>query len=155
VDVSRQSLGEYYARLNDEELLRLLDSGELTPLAAEAADEELRRRGSDVHETPAEEPTTEPSEEPATISEEISGDLILLGRYISPTKAEIVRGRLAADGIFAVVADAHISQMMSAMSYALGGVRVLVPESQLARAREILKAIEPGERPSPDQTKVG
>jgi len=155
VDVSRQSLSEYYARLNDEQLLRPLASSELTPLATEVAGEELRRRGNDVPETPAEEPTTEPSEEPATIGEEIGGDLILLGRYISPTEAEIVRGRLAAEGIFAVAADAHIGQMMSLMSYALGGVRVLVPESQLARAREILKAIEPGEQPAPDQSEVG
>ncbi len=132
--VTHQNLAEYYVRLNDEELQRLLDSGELTSLAVEVAREELQRRGVDVTEATADEP---PTEQDATSG----GDLVLLGRYVSPMEAEIVRGRLEAEGVSAVVADAHIVQMTALMSQAFGGVRVLVPESQLIRAREILASI--------------
>src|SRR5579863_1344195 len=135
--VTRQSLVEYYASLNDEELRRLLDSGELTALAKEVAADELRRRGIDVAAAEGDEPPTEEGS-PTEGAETGKGDLVLLARYASPMEAEMVRGRLAAEGLLAFVADAHIVQMTGLMSQAFGGVRVLIPESQLARAREIL-----------------
>jgi hypothetical protein len=137
MDVTRQSLAEYYARLSDDELQHLLDSGELTSLATEVAAEELQHRGIEIAEAEREEPLTE--EGPPTEQDETSNDdLVLLARYASPMEAEMVRSRLAAEDVFAVVADAHIVQMTALMSHAFGGVRVLVSESQLARAREIL-----------------
>jgi hypothetical protein len=146
--VTRQDLVDYYLRLNDDELRRMLASDELTPLATEVAGDELRRRGIEVSEATAEGP-------PMEQAEARSGNLILLARFLSPMEAEMARGRLTAEGVEAVIADAQIVQMTALMPLAFGGVRVLVPELQLPRAREILKAIEAGE-PSPrDPTEVG
>jgi Putative prokaryotic signal transducing protein len=139
VDVTRQSLAEYYDRLNDDELQRLFHSGELTSLAMEVATEELRRRGIDVAGAESEGPPSEEEGPPTERDETSSGGLVLLARYASPMEAEIVCARVAAEGVFAVVADAHIVQMTGLMSYAFGGVRVLVLKSQLAQAREILE----------------
>jgi hypothetical protein len=146
--VSRQSLADYYARLTDDELRRLLDSGELTSLAVEVAGEELRRRGIEVSDVTGEEPPMEQDEAGSV-------NLVLLARFLSPMEAEMARGRLTAEGVDAVIADAQIVQMAALMSLAFGGVRVLVPEPQLARALEILKAIGAGEQPPRDQTEVG
>jgi hypothetical protein len=133
--VTRQDLAEYYASLNEDELRRLLASQELTPLAIEVAIEELRNRGVEIPEPTDKNP---PVEEIGVDG----GDLVLLGRYTSPMEAEMVRGLLNSEGVQAVIADAHIVQTTALMSLAFGGVRVLVPDTQLVRACEILKSIE-------------
>ena len=54
MDVTRQELAAHFALLNDNELLRELQSAELTESAKAVAAEELRRRGIDVPSTPIE-----------------------------------------------------------------------------------------------------
>jgi hypothetical protein len=73
------------------------------------------------------------------------GDLVLLASFSLPTEAHILRGCLEASDISAVVADEHLVQMHSVYSLAVGGVRVMVPESHLAKARETLDAFKRGE----------
>ena len=124
--VTRESLSEHYTRLSDEELLRMLHSGELTSLALDVAAAELRRRDVEVPEETSKGIQKEP--------DKVGGnDLVLLARFLSPVEAQIAQGRLMAEGIGAVIADAETVQMTALMSLALGGVRVLVPASQLER----------------------
>jgi len=72
-------------------------------------------------------------------------DLKLLARFLNPTDAFILQGRLQAEGLRAVVADAHLVQTYSLLSIAVGGARVLVPECQWTEAREVQAAIERGD----------
>ena len=46
--VTRQSLLEHFQLLNNDALLATFQSGDLTDLAKEVAEEELRRRGIDL-----------------------------------------------------------------------------------------------------------
>jgi hypothetical protein len=55
----------------------------------------------------------------------------------------MLQGRLEQEGVPAIVADALMAQNL--VPYAIGGVRVLVPEAYLPRAREIASAIEKGD----------
>ncbi|MES2130201.1 MAG: DUF2007 domain-containing protein [Pseudomonadota bacterium] len=72
-------------------------------------------------------------------------DLLEVARYFVPTEAHIVQGCLAASGVPAVVADANLVQTNSLWTAALGGVRILVPESFLAQAQAIIAAFERGD----------
>ncbi|MEM6327653.1 MAG: DUF2007 domain-containing protein [Bacteroidota bacterium] len=75
--------------------------------------------------------------------------LVTLTTYTSPFEAEIVRGRLEAEGIPAVVADAEMVTADWMMSQAIGGVKLRVPASALDRAREILSEDDPAEDAEP------
>jgi len=77
--------------------------------------------------------------------DEDGGDLRLLARFLNPTDAFILQGRLQAEGVRAVVADAQLVQTHSLLAIAVGGARVLVPLSQLAEARDIHAALERGD----------
>ena len=72
-------------------------------------------------------------------------DLFPVASYFVPTDAHIVQGCLAASGVPAVVADANLVQTNSLWTAALGGVRILVPESFLAQAQAIIAALDRGE----------
>lgn len=73
------------------------------------------------------------------------GDFTVLARLGTPTEAQLLKGMLAAAGIAAEVADAHLVQANHWMTQAVGGVRVLVREAQLAEAQEVMSAFESGE----------
>lgn len=132
--VSREELLRYYESLNDEALLDLYLSGELTPLAVGVAGDELLRRGIE-HPEPSKDAMV-PRDTP------FQRDLVMLTRLWTPMEAEMLRARLHAEGVNAFVADAQIVQTTALMPIAFGGVRVMVPESQLELAKEILKGVE-------------
>lgn len=69
--------------------------------------------------------------------------LATVGTYSFPAEAHIARTKLEAEGIYAVVQDEYTIGMNWLYSGALGGVKVLVPEPELARARRILGEAEP------------
>src|SRR4051812_37295589 len=73
------------------------------------------------------------------------GDLVTIARRFDPIAAELVRGRLAADGIPATLGDAHLVQMSALWATALGGVRVMVPAAYAAQALRAVAAIEGGD----------
>jgi len=66
------------------------------------------------------------------------GPLALLARVLDPMQAHILQGRLQAEGIPVFVADAQLVQTNSLWTFALGGVRVMVPRHLLARAHEVM-----------------
>jgi len=73
------------------------------------------------------------------------GDLVTVARRYDPIAAELVRGRLAADGIPATLGDAHLVQTSALWANALGGVRVMVPAAYAAQALRAIAAIEGGD----------
>ena len=82
-------------------------------------------------------------------------DLLAVAKYLVPTDAYVVQGCLAASGIPAVVADANHVQADLLIAPALGGVRVLVPESFLQQARDILDALARGDYELGEDADVG
>ena len=72
-------------------------------------------------------------------------DLFEVARYLIPMEASLVQGCLAASGIPAVLADAHLVQTDLLLAPALGGVRILVPEDHLVQAQAVLEAYRRGE----------
>jgi hypothetical protein len=139
--VTRPSLVEHFQLLSDEELLARFQSGELTELAEEVAGSELRGRNIDCSKPGAENLLDETSTENDAAVD--TGDLELVARYATAAEAYMLQGRLEQEGVPAIVADALMAQNL--VPYAIGGVRVLVPEAYLPRAREIASAIEKGD----------
>ena len=73
-------------------------------------------------------------------------DLKVVGRYSTPIEAEMARNRLEAEGVRAFLADAHSIGWLWHLGTALQGIKVLVAESDLPRAVEILESVG---RPQP------
>jgi hypothetical protein len=140
MEVTRQSLTEHFQLLSDEELLGQFQSGELTDLAKEVAELELRGRKIDCSQLHSETSVAEePAEDDAAVD---AGDLVLAARYSTAAEAYLLQARLELEGVPAVVTDAQMAQNLVPLAI---GVRVLVPESCLARAREIALAVEKGD----------
>ena len=144
--VTRQGLLEHFQLLSDHELLAEFHSGDLTAFASQIAAEELQRRNLD-----ASKPDVESSAGSEATSN--SGDLVSVARYLTASEAYLLRSRLELEGIPAVVANDLMFQAISSIS--TGGASVLVPETYLARAREIAAAIERGDHTLDDQADVG
>lgn len=82
-------------------------------------------------------------------------DLLIVARYYIPTDAYIVLGCLVAAGVPAVVADDNLVQTNSLLTAAVGGVSILVPESYLQQARDIIEAFNRGDFQLKDNEDVG
>ena len=151
--ITRQSLLERLQLLSDEELLALFRSGDLIELANDVAAQELRRRGVDLSKPaaalPADGEDISGSGDEGTSD---SGDLVLIARLFTALDAHLLQSRLEVEGVPAVVVDDNIVQTNPFLTMAVGGVRVLVPESQAERAREIARAIERGDYALDDQS---
>lgn len=74
----------------------------------------------------------------------------VVDRYVNAIDAHIVRGRLEAEGVPAMVGNEHLVTQNWLWSQALGGVVIRVPEGQLAQARQIIAALDKGECAQPD-----
>jgi hypothetical protein len=128
--ITRQSLAEYFGRLNDDELVVEFQSGGLTELAREVAAAEIQSRDIDISEEDV--PPTSGSE-----------NLVLLARFYDVSSAYLLQSRLDAEGLPSIVADALTYQNIIGGALG-GGVRVLVPESYFALATEIKNRIDSG-----------
>lgn len=74
------------------------------------------------------------------------GPLRICARFVLPPDAEIFAARLKAEGIVAHVMDANTLYSDGfAGGVGMGGIRVMVPESQMAEAQRILAALDAGE----------
>jgi len=73
-----------------------------------------------------------------------AGDFVVVARCETPTEAHVLQQTLAAAGVAARVADAHLVQAHSWMTGAVGGVRVLVPASLAADAQAVLAEFRAG-----------
>lgn len=59
-------------------------------------------------------------------------------KALNPVDAQLVRSRLEAAGFHPFVADEAAALSMEGYTLAAGGIRVQVPESEFAAAREFL-----------------
>jgi putative signal transducing protein len=66
-------------------------------------------------------------------------DFVTLFKAFSPAEAQLVRSRLEAAGFHPFVADELSALSIDGYSLAAGGIRVQVPESEAADAREFLE----------------
>jgi hypothetical protein len=82
-------------------------------------------------------------------------DLFTIAQYLVPIDAHLACGCLVAAGIPAVVADANHAQADQLIAPAMGGVRVLVPESYLQQAGEVLAALARGDFALSEDADVG
>ncbi|MES2324706.1 MAG: DUF2007 domain-containing protein [Pseudomonadota bacterium] len=82
-------------------------------------------------------------------------DLFMVAQYLIPIDAYLAQGCLVAAGIPAVVADANHAQADQLILPAMGGVRVLVPESFMQQSQEVLAARERGDYALADDADVG
>ena len=130
---TRDELQLRFGDMSDAELRERVAGGQLTELALEVAMSELAARGL--------------SQEPAEADSGAQGPLRICTRFLLPLDAEIFAARLQADGIAAVVMDSNTIYANGAFhtSLGMGGVRVMVPESQMAEAQQILAAYNAGE----------
>ncbi|MEI9863880.1 MAG: DUF2007 domain-containing protein [Limisphaerales bacterium] len=60
-------------------------------------------------------------------------------KAFNPAEAQLVRSRLEAAGFHPFVADELSALSIDGYSMAVGGIRVQVPESEAANAREFLE----------------
>jgi putative signal transducing protein len=134
----RESLAETFRAFSDEYLLERLRSGDLTELACSVAVAELAQRGIAAAPPARREVDRAAQEDSGPV------EFVTVARFLVPTYAHIIRGRLEADGIPAVVADGNFAQNNTLVSVAAGGVRLQVPAAFAAEAREIIAAIRSG-----------
>lgn len=71
--------------------------------------------------------------------------LVVVSTYTAPHEAHIARTKLEASGFRAVVADEHVVGVNLWLSNAVGGVKVMVPQSELSEARQALFGEEAAE----------
>jgi hypothetical protein len=83
------------------------------------------------------------------------GSLLVLARFFEPMDAYVLKACLESNDVPAIVADAHMVQANQFLTTAIGGVRVLVPESHFERALKIRKALDAGEYQLDDNYDVG
>ncbi|RDC65723.1 putative signal transducing protein [Adhaeribacter pallidiroseus] len=69
--------------------------------------------------------------------------LITIATFPDALKAQIMRGRLEAEGIPAFIADEHTITNQPYLYMAYGGVRLQVAEQDRERAQQALQASEP------------
>lgn len=70
--------------------------------------------------------------------------LVILARFLSPWRADLALGLLESEGIEAFLADDHLARNEPVSSALAGGIRLLVLEEDLTRAREVLDQAENG-----------
>jgi hypothetical protein len=134
--VDREDLARRYRDISDEELVRMGSSGNLTALAQEVAEAELRSRGID--------PASLRPAEIAARGEMPVSNFVTIFSTLDWHQAQAFRGRLEAEGIPIYVGDLHTNQTDALLSPALGGFRIRVPAERVREAKEILAAIQAG-----------
>lgn len=128
-------LAETYRGFSDEYLRERITSGALTETAVSIAQQELVNRGLEAPQPP-------PPPEDETIFDAPAQEFITVARFNNLLSAQILRARLEAEGIQAVVGDVEVARVL--FPTLVGGSKVRVPRSQVAAANEIIAAIRSG-----------
>ena len=81
----------------------------------------------------------------SSLNEISSSDWVIADSFIDVIHADIVRGRLEAEGIPAILGNRHLASADWLYSQAMGGVQIMVPFEQISEAREIIAQIDAGE----------
>ena len=140
----RAELKERFEQMDDDELLRRYRSGDMTELAEQVAAEALRERNLSTDLLPAPDPSA-PERMINHAHADMDGDVVCLTRVTSPIQAELLCGLLESEGVYAMAADSNLVRVNSMLTQALGGIRIMVRESELERARDIEQAFRRGD----------
>jgi hypothetical protein len=137
----RASLEAAFNELSDAELLRRLGSDELSGVAQDVALSEAQLRGLYLQAL-----RESANGKPIEVAHG-HGPLRICARFLMPLDAQVFAARLHAEGLAAQVPDVDTTYAVGAFmgAHPRGGMRVVVPESQLERARQILEKYEAGE----------
>ncbi|RUL73158.1 hypothetical protein [Dyella choica] len=127
-----------FAEMSDDELQKYAVRAQLDENARVLLTAELSRRGLLLPEA---------SHVPSTGS---AGDANSMGyrqviRGLSPLNAQILLGRLQAEGVDAYLSGANVTQINPLWFYALGGVRLFVHREHLAIAFDVIDATWKGD----------
>jgi hypothetical protein len=143
MEIDKNDLIARFAALSDEELLRRVGAGTLTPLADEVARGELTSRGVQAPALAEPEVAEHSTESVETPPDDI--DLVTLFRTNNVLNAHVIRMHLDSEGIFAYLWGEHLGTAHIIFSAATGGMRLQVRSDQLKRAREVLAAFQRGD----------
>ena len=135
----REDLIEAFRGFSDEYIRERLQADDLTEAARGVAELELIGRGIDL---PCRQPT--PAAESSAERTVMRVEFITIARFLIPMDAHILRGRLEAEGIPAIVADGNLTQTNTLLSVAVGGARVQVPVPYVAEAMGVMAALRSG-----------
>jgi hypothetical protein len=139
MDVNRQELERRYAEVNDQELLDRDASGTLTELAKSVVRAELRRRGI-TPPTPTPREGHTPAPPPAA-----AGPLVPIAAQLTWSEANILCSLLHSEGIAAEPMDSYLATAHPILSSVTGGIRILVPEAEVAHVHEVIAALKRGD----------
>ena len=134
----REDLIEAFRGFSDEYILERLQADDLTEAARGVAELELIGRGIDL---PRRQPAVTKSSPERKI---VRVEFITIARFLIPMDAHILRGRLEAQGVPAIVADGNLTQTNGLLSVAVGGARVQVPVPYVAEAISVIAALRSG-----------
>ena len=126
---SADDLRRHYEERSDAGL-RDINREELTDLAKRVYDEEIERRGL--------QPEAQPEAGAAEARQELPDNLVLAATFLYPVNAKFARAELEGEGIPCYLENEHTLDIDWFLSNLLGGYRLLVPASDLERARAIL-----------------
>lgn len=79
------------------------------------------------------------------MSESGTGDWVVVDGFVDVIHADIVRGRIEAEGIPAILGNRHLVSADWLYSQAMGGVQIMVPLEHVVEARDIIADIDAGE----------
>jgi hypothetical protein len=143
---NKAELITHFQQLSDDELRRRCQSGALTELAQEVAQQELQaRKLASSNKTPLKpEEQTDIASPENRPNQDASGEFATVASFSTGVQAHVLRAQLESEGLFAVVRDEHLVGANHLWSTAVGGVRVDVPRESLAQAQEIMQATKEG-----------
>lgn len=131
----QEALAEIYRNFSDEHLLEKLRSGTMIELAVKVAEDELESRGISYRSMPQQE------EAYAAPIPYQALQFVTVASSLNSIALHILRARLEAEGIPAIVADANMAQ---SYSVAVGGARLQVPSEFYDAARQIIADVNSG-----------
>lgn len=133
----RAELEQTYRDYSNDELLDKLNSGALIDLAQDVARQELKSRGMDYTEPPADTMQASEVSHPQENFE-------VVATFATTTEAYIVRGQLETEGIPAFIPDDHLGTANAFLLTGAKSIRIMVPESLLQRASDVIHGIQEG-----------
>ena len=146
--IFKDALAEIYRHFSDEYLLEKLRSGTMIELAMQVAKEELESRGITYSPLPEQGHSATPA-----IYDPLQ--FVTVASSLNSMSMHILRARLEAEGIPAILADANMAQSYSLVSVAVGGVRLQVPAEFVDEARQIIADVNSGALAMTDEDDVG
>lgn len=148
MELFKGALAEIYRHFSDEYLLEKLRSETMIELAEQVAKEELESRG--ICYLPMRE-----QEFVAPPVRNYPLEYVTVASSFNSITMHILRARLEAEGIPAILADANMAQSYSLASVAVGGVRVQVPVEYTDEAEQIIADVNSGALMLTDEDDVG